>query len=90
MFMWDKKKSLETLMSKRKPSGGESIAGPTPMLEEHVSDENGEPDMKHLAAQNMMDAFHSKSAHKLRQAMDDYLDIHSMSKMDDDEPKPSE
>lgn len=85
MFMWDKKKSLETLMQKRKAGGGELSAGPTPMKEEHVSEIGGDPDIHHLAAEDVMDAFHSKSADRLKDSLKNFIDLH-LSAKDNDEP----
>ena len=89
-MMWDKKKTLEAIMSrKRNADGGEIISGPTPLKQENVSDEQGEPDVKHLAAQDLMEAFHSKSPDRLNKSMANYIDLH-MSKSSDDKPEPQE
>jgi len=86
--MWDKKKALEAMMSKRKEGGGERIAGPTSMKPEHVSTEAGEPDMKHMAAQDMMHHFTSGSADGLRQSMENFIDLHMSEKRQESEPEP--
>lgn len=68
----DKKKTIGTIIStfgdKKMNSGGEvpSMAQPT------------EPEYsgKHAHAESMIDAFHSKDAHKLVEAMNNFLNEH--------------
>lgn len=87
MLMWDKKKSLETIMQRRKPGGGEIIAGPAPMKHEVVKHEDGNIDGRHLAAQDMLAAFHEKSAERLMGAMANFMDLHSVN---GNKPEPKE
>lgn len=84
--MWDKKKMQEMIIQRRKSSGGE-IAG-APMKNEIVKDEEGDIDGRHLAAEDMISAFHEKSPERLMKSMMDFIDIHS-SKMES-EPEPKE
>lgn len=77
VMMWDKNKALQTIMKKRKAGGGEIVAGPAPMNEEVVKDEEGNLDGLHLASQDIMAAFHEKSAEKLNSALKNYLDLYS-------------
>ena len=85
MMMFDRKNTMTSLLQKRKAGGGEMTVGPTPMKEENVRTEDGEPDMHHLAAQDVMDAFHSKSADKLKTSMGNFIDLH-MGKSAEPEP----
>lgn len=87
MMMFDRKKALTTLLQKRKAGGGDMTVGPTPVMEENVRTEDGEPDMHHMAAQDVMDAFHSKSADRLKSSMANFIDLH-MSAKDNAEPEP--
>lgn len=86
--MWDRKKATQAILQ-RKRSGGEIVSGPTPMMPEKVSHEDGSPDLKHFVAQDIMDAFHSKSADALREHLDKYIDLH-MNKGSEDKPEPQE
>lgn len=88
-MMWDRRKQIETIMKKRGASGGEVLAGPAPMKMESVKDEDGVPDGRHAAAQDMMMAMHEKSPEKMAQAMANFVDIH-MSKSDEAKPEPHE
>lgn len=76
MMMHDDKKALMTIMSKRKKGGAEASAAP--MKTENVSDEDGVPDGRHAAAQDMISAFHEKSPEKLMAAMANFHDLHAM------------
>lgn len=90
MMMFDRKKSLQTIMQKRMAGGGEVVAGPTPMNEERSREEDGSPDLLHLASQNVMDAFHSKSAEKLKSSLSNFLDLHMSQKDSSAEPEPED
>jgi len=50
---------------------------PTEMKPEVVMDEGGEVDGRHLAAQEMIAAHKEGSAHKLMQAMMNFIDLHN-------------
>ena len=81
MFDDDNKRIATAILSKRKPSG-ERISM-APMKTEVVKTEDGEPDGRHLAAQDMMSAIHEKSPQKFSEALKNFIAIHhSMS----DEP----
>ena len=77
-MMFDKKRAMQTIMQKRGAKGGALEMKPTPMKPEIVKDEDGLPDGKHLAAQDMIAAFHEKSADKLMQALGNFMDLHSV------------
>lgn len=82
-MMWDddNKKTALTILSKRKPDGERVSAAP--MRAEVVKDEDGIPDGRHLAAQDMMAAFHEKSPQKLSEAMANWMDIHNSKSKDE-------
>lgn len=80
MFFDDHKKAITTIMSKRHPRTGEMMMDKTPMKAEIVKTADGEMDGKHLAAQDMLAAHHSMSADKLREAMENFMDLHMHSK----------
>lgn len=79
MMMVDDKKALMTIMRKRKEAG--SMASGAPMKTEEVSNEAGEPDGRHAAAQDMISAFHEKSPEKLMTAMMNFHDLHAMDRL---------
>jgi hypothetical protein len=88
MFMWDSKKKLQTMLQKRNKAG-DIVSGPMPMKPEVSLDEGGEIDQRHVAAQDVMAAFHEKSAEKLKGALSNFMDLHmAMGGGDDDEPDP--
>jgi len=84
MIMFDKKRAMQTIMQKRGANGGPMTMAPSPMKPEIVKDEDGMPDGKHLAAQDMISAFHEKSADKLMQALSNFMDIHSVADSKED------
>lgn len=75
-MLWDKKKAMQTMIAKRKPGGGAMEVGPAPMKNEIVKDVEGEIDGRHMAAQDMMAAFHEKSSEKLMQSLSNFMDLH--------------
>lgn len=77
-MMFDKKQAMQTIMRKRKEGGGPIEAGPVPMKPQHMKDEEGMPDAKHSAAQDMIGAFHEKDAGKLMEALGNFMDLHSV------------
>ena len=88
MAMWDKKKQLTTIMARRRGSDGGAITAETPMKPEAAMSEGGEIDGKHIAAQEMMEAFHAKSAHGLNEAMSNFIDLHLNEKPGSTEVEP--
>lgn len=84
LALWDKKKAMDTIMQKRKAGGGALEMSPTPMLPQSVKDEDGMPDGKHMAAQDMIGAFHAKDGAKLVEALSNFMDIHSASDTQED------
>lgn len=76
MMMWDKKRALSSILSGRKDEDGERLFEPTEMKNEVVKDEDGEIDGRHVAAQDMLSAFHEKSPEKLMHAMGNFIDMH--------------
>jgi hypothetical protein len=79
MMFWDKKKSMDSILQKRKSGGGPIEVGPVPMKNENVSDKDGVPDARMSAAEDVMGAFHEKSAEKLMRALANFNDIHASS-----------
>ncbi len=77
MFFDDHKKAITTMMSKRGAKGGEKLMENVPMKNEVVMDEGGEVDGRHVAAQDMIGAFHEKSPQKLMDALMSFMDIHN-------------
>lgn len=76
-----------TVMAKRGAKGGPMISGPAPMKEEKSMTEPGEPDGRHVAAQDMIAAIHEKSPEKLMGALANFHDIHS-SMVDNEQASP--
>jgi hypothetical protein len=87
MIIFDKKKAMQTIMSKRHPKDG-SVSS-APMATEAAQDEDGMPDGRHAAAQDILSAMHEKSPQKLMEAMANFYDLHAMhsQKSDDTEPE---
>lgn len=75
-MMWDRKKQMGALMQKRKAGGGPLEIAASPMKDEVVKTEDGMPDGRHMAAQDMMGAMAEKSPEKLMQALSDFMDLH--------------
>jgi hypothetical protein len=88
-MMFDKKRVMQTIMARRRPDkgGGDLAANPTTeMKNEIVRDEDGAPDARHIAAQDVMNAFHEKSPEKLKSALGNFIDLHHA----EAEPEPQE
>lgn len=79
MMMHDEKKALMTIMRKRSEAGAPAMSAP--MKQESVKSEDGEPDGRHAAAQDMMSAFHEKSAEKLMEAMINFHELHAQDRL---------
>lgn len=75
MFFDDTKKAISTMMAKRSAKG-EKISGPVPMKAESVKEAPGEPDGRHLAAQDIIAAHHEKSPERLMEALGNFIDLH--------------
>ena len=74
MIIYDHKKALATMMAKRDPKyGSKSVA---PLKPEIAKNEDGSVDGRHAAAEDMLMAIHEKSAHKLKEAMANFHDLH--------------
>lgn len=73
MIIHDKKQALQTILSKRGKDGEMSSSPMAP--ERPAMDESGEMDGRHEAAQDMIQAFHEKSAQKL---VDAYANMHEL------------
>ena len=76
-MMWDKKKNMDTIMQRRRGESGGAVISETPMKPEISLDEGGEIDGKHMAAEDMIEAFHAKSADRLKEAMGNFIDLHT-------------
>lgn len=83
MFMFDAKKAAQGIMAGRKKDGMDY--GPSPMKNEKVMDEDGAMDGRHMASQDMINAFHEKSPDKLKSAMIDFMDLHMAAKNNEEE-----
>jgi hypothetical protein len=68
------KKAITTIMARRHPDGEVTAA---PMKPEMVKGEDGEVDGRHVAAQDIMAAFHEKSPEKLMHALANFHDLHA-------------
>jgi len=79
MMLHDEKKAIMTIMRKRAEAGGKSMAAP--MKTEEVKSEDGEPDGRHAAAQDMLMAYNEKSPEKLMQAMMNFHDLHAADRL---------
>jgi len=75
MILPDDKKRVATIISRRKGAKGENL-GAAPMVPEVVKHEDGSIDGRHVAAQDMIAAFHEKSPEKLMRAMANFHDLH--------------
>lgn len=87
MIIPDLKRHATTIMARR-TAKGEALTAPAPMKPELSETAPGEPDPRHIAAQDMLSAFHEKSAEKLKTAMGNFIDLHGLKK-DAGEPEPS-
>ncbi len=74
MIIPDQKKAVMTIMAKRSPKDGATSSAP--MKSEVVKEEDGAMDGRHAAAQDVMMAMHEKSAHKLMEALANFMDMH--------------
>lgn len=79
MYFDDAKKTATVIAGKR-DAKGERTQAPTPMKLEHVADENGMVDGKHVAAQEIMGAMHEQSPLKLMDALSNFMEIHNNKK----------
>jgi hypothetical protein len=75
MFDDDTRKMATVILSKRKPNGVDRDM--TPMVPEQSKNEDGTIDGRHLAAQDMIAAIHSKSAQQLSEAVENWMSIHN-------------
>lgn len=64
------------VMTKRMDDKGKVLSGPAPMAAEKMTDEKGMPDHRHVAAGDMIAAFHEKSPTKLTEALSNWMDLH--------------
>jgi hypothetical protein len=78
---FDDHKRIATMISSRRNSNGEpKIVENVPMQNEVVKDEGGMIDGKHIAAQEIMGAIHSKSPMQLMEALSHFITIHHSAK----------
>lgn len=82
--MWDRKRQLGTIMARRRSGDGEPMMPPSEIKNEVVKTDEGEPDGRHMAAQDMILAMNEKSPEKMAQAMANFMDLH-MSKGEEPE-----
>lgn len=81
MFMHDDEKAITSILSRRS-SKGEAL-GKAEMKPEAVKDEDGMPDPRHAAAQDIMIAMSEKSPERLMQALANFHDLHMSHKEPD-------
>lgn len=76
MIMMDPHKAVVSIIKKRKGASTDeqSAKGKLPM------DTDGELDPRHMAAEDVMAAFHSKSVQHLKEALGNFHDLHQMHK----------
>lgn len=84
MIMFDKKKAYQTIMAKRSPDGSVTSS---PMESQKVMDEDGEPDGRHAAAEDILSAMSEKNPMKLMEALSNFHDLHQAMS---DKPDPQE
>lgn len=87
MIISDLKRKMTTVMARRSPQG-DALSGPAEMKPELSETAPGEPDPRHIAAQDVMAALHEKSPEKFKEAMGNFIDLHGLKK-DEGEPEPS-
>lgn len=75
MFFDDNKKAVSVIRG-RLDQAGNRVAMRSPMKPEIIKTENGEPDGRHEAMQDFMNAHHEGSAEKMSQAMQNFITIH--------------
>lgn len=76
--MIDKKKAMQTIMSKRNPQTGEVSS--SPMAAQVSKSEDGEPDGRHAAAQDILAAMHERDPQKLMESLANFADLHTIAK----------
>ena len=74
MMLWDKKKAMTAIMSKRSKDGSVESA---PMQPSSAKEEDGAMDGRHAAAQDIMMALNEKHPGKLMEAMSNFMDMHA-------------
>lgn len=91
MPMWNQNRRTVTMFMKN--LGKNSNVGPIHMQEKPRSENNAELSVEsglESAAQNMMNAFHSKDSKKLMQALCDFLELHKQYNEEDEEDESEE
>lgn len=83
MFFDEAKKDATIIVAKRTGKGDKESSAP--MKAESVKSEDGQPDGRHTAAQDIMAAIHEKSPEKLMQALANFHDLHSLESHKDKE-----
>jgi len=74
MLLFDHKKAMATIVSKRNSKDGSMSSAP--MKTEIAKDDDGSLDGRHSAAEDILMAIHEKSADKLNQALQNHHDLH--------------
>jgi len=85
MIMFDKKKAMATIMSRRQHADGSMSEAP--MKPEKASMEDGKMDGRHAAMEDFMRAHAEGSASKMVEAMVNFMDLHNSHKAEDTEPE---
>jgi hypothetical protein len=74
MIMIDPRKAVASIITKRKGTPEPDVAAKL------TEDTAGELDPRHMAAEDVMAAFHSKDIHHLKEALANFHDLHMMHK----------
>lgn len=83
-MMFDKNKTLSTILSSRRKPDGSTVAAP--MKNETTMTEDGNQDPRHMAAQDILRAMDAKSPQMLMEAMANFHDLHA-SRGEEPEPE---
>lgn len=82
MMMWDRKKEMGSIMARRRSSDGSVMSAPM-KNEQHLS-EAGEPDPRHVAAQDLHMAISEGSPEKIKEALGNFIDLHNSHRAEED------
>lgn len=81
-MIYDVSKLAEKVIAKRTPKG-ETLSGPVAMKNESSRLENGEVDGQHVASEDLVAAINEKSPQRVREALKNFMDLHSLSGVKD-------
>lgn len=81
MMMLDEKRAVGAIMKRRKQAGAGQEADKNITLTKPT---DGELDPRHMAAEDVMNAFHSRNVHHLKEALGNFHDLHKMHNEEED------